>query len=511
MLSTDNANAGLTPKECINLLAEHRHRWMIPTIVCAILATAYALVMTRYWEANQALVVRQEATTSESGRLGQFADLYQMRTFQETILELVKSRQVISETLKSVAQGKAANKPVTDEQIESLRKRLSMLPPGGAEFGKTEVFYLGVKDKNRERAVQLVGELSHQLDVRLRQLRNERAQSLITELQQQVDLAREAQSNDTARLAGLEAQVGADLAELRMLNSATSGQSDLRQQAVQLESESREIAAKVRDAEQLLVVLKSSQKDPQQLVAMPNSLLISQPTLRSMKDGLLDAQLRAARVGGTRTEQHPQVIAAGEAVEHIRKDLHKELAVAIQGVEVELGLGRQRFVDLKDKQRLLSKRLAKLAERRAEYSNHVAAVENSRKVLDQAREQLTEARAQQAAALSAKLVSTLDTPDAGTNPVGPRRVSVVFLGAVSGLILGLGWTFLTVTPIESSSPNGTEAAQVSESLQTAPVPTATNQTRSTAKSDSDQFDFPSGVTYTPYESIHSNGNGKSAT
>lgn len=499
MLSTENA--GLTPKQCIKLLAEHRHRWMIPTIACAVLATAYALVMTRYWQANQALVVRQEASTSESGRLGQFADLYQMRTFQETILELVKSRQVLSATLEHVARANSDDEAVTDKQIETLRKRMSMLPPGGAEFGKTEVFYLAVKDKSRERAVQLVDELSHQLDVRLRQLRDERAQSLIAELQQQVDLATEAQEKETARLAALEAQVGADLAELRLLNSASSGQSDLRQQAVQLESESREIAAKVRDAEQLLVVLKSSQDDPTQLVAMPNSLLTSQPTLRSLKDGLLDAQLRAARVGGTRTEHHPQVIAAAEAVEHIRKDLHKELAVAIQGVDVELTLGRQRYVDLKDKQRLLSKRLAKLAERRADYSNRVAAVENSRKVLDQSREQLTEARAQQAAALSAKLVSTLDTPDAGTNPVGPRRIAVVFLGAISGLILGLGWTFLTVSPIPFSNTDENEWSKVAEPLQTERTPT----------SPTNEFDFPSGVTYTPYEPATSNGAGSNGS
>ena len=54
--------AGLTPTECVRLLAEHRRRWMIPTLVCAVLATAYALVMTRHWQATRALVVRHEVT-----------------------------------------------------------------------------------------------------------------------------------------------------------------------------------------------------------------------------------------------------------------------------------------------------------------------------------------------------------------------------------------------------------------------------------------------------------------
>ncbi len=441
---TYSTPAGLTPAECLRLLAEHRQRWIVPTLVCAVLAAAYALVMTRYWQATQAVVVRQEVTTTTTGQPGKFADLYEMRTFQETILELAKSRQVIAATLQAVAQADA-NEP-TDQAVESFRERLSMLPPGGAEFGKTEVFYLGVKDKNRDQAVHLVRELTRQLDTRLRQLRDEQAQSVIAELEKQVDLATESQEFQTQRLAEFESEVGSDLGELRLLHSAASGQSDLRQQAVELESESRVAAAKVQEAEQLLLVLKLAQKDTEQLVAMPSSLLTSQPTLRRLKDGLVDAQLRAARLGGTRTENHPQVQATTAAVKQIRHDLHDELQVAINGIQIELDLSRNRYIDLKDQLHQIDVRLASLAERRAEYSNRVAAVDNSRQVLDQARKQLIEARAEQVAASSASLVTVLDQPDGGTHPVGISRASVLLVGTVSGLILGLGLTFLTVTP-----------------------------------------------------------------
>lgn len=438
---------GLTPSECIRLLVEHRQRWIVPTVVCAVLATAYALVMTRYWQATQALVVRQEVTSASTGQPGKFADLYEMRTFQETIFELAKSRQVIASTLKAVAaadSGAEASEP-SDHAIESFRERLSMLPPGGAEFGKTEVFYLGVKERSREQAVRLVRELSHQLDLRLRQLRDEQAQSVIAELEKQVELATEAQAAQIEKLGLLEAEVGSDLGELRLLHSASSGQSDLRQQTVNLETESRAYANKVHEAEQLLVALKLAQKDSEALVAMPSSLLASQPTLRRLKDGLVDAQLRAARLSGTRTEEHPQVQAATAAVAQIRSDLHDELQVAIRGVEIEMELSRNRYIDLKNQLHDIDVRLAKLAERRAEYSNRVAAVENSRQVLDQARKQLMEAQAEQVAAHSASLVTVLDQPDGGTHPVGIGRTSVLLAGTVGGLILGLGLTFLTVT------------------------------------------------------------------
>src|SRR5690606_34593338 len=95
---------------------------------------------------------------------GKFADLYEMRTLQETILEVAKSQQVVVGTLKAVNQelNGAAGEPDAEE-IDKFRERLKMLPPHGGEFGKTEVFYFYMKDPDRKRAVALVGELCRQL------------------------------------------------------------------------------------------------------------------------------------------------------------------------------------------------------------------------------------------------------------------------------------------------------------------------------------------------------------
>ena len=290
-----------------------------------------------------------------------------------------------------------------------------------------------------------------------------------------------------------------------MLHSAASGQSDLRQQVVQLENESRRSAVSVREAEQLLVVLKLAQQDSEQLVAMPSSLLISQPTLRRLKDGLFDAQLRAAQLGGTRTVDHPQVHAAKEAVERIRKDLHSELQVAIRGLQIELDLSRNRYIDLKNQVHEINVRLAKLAQRRAEYSNRVAALENSRRVLDQARKQLTAARAEQVAAHSASLVTPLDKPDAGTHPVGISRSKVLLVGTIGGLILGLGWTFLTVTPTSSTPLDFRPTATTPEMLHS----TATSRPEPVA---AQVPSFLQGANHSPYWLPLTNGaNGSTAT
>jgi hypothetical protein len=280
-------------------------------------------------------------------------------------------------------------------------------------------------------------------------LRTERAQSLVAELQQQVNLAAEMNAEQTAKLASLEKAVGSDLGELRMLHTSSSGQSDLRTEVVQLESDLRKFQTQVREAGELLKLLQGAQEDAQKLIATPNSLLTTQPALRQLKDGLIKAQITTAQLEGTRSAEHPAVKAAVESEQQIRDDLHRELAAAIQGAEVEQQLASQRVAATETRLHDLQSRLAGLAEQRAEYANRVAAVENSRASLNQARHNLSTAKAAEAAAQGASLVTKIGQPETGPYPVGPGRTVITAAGAVAGLMLGVGLIFFSAgAPVE---------------------------------------------------------------
>ena len=440
----------LTPHELVRLLVQKRKFLIIPALIGGIAAAGYSLVTPRYWEASQGLVVRQETAGAKGPTPGKFADLYEMRTLQETILEVAKSKQVVVGTLQAVdRQLKGVAAEPDAETIEKFRERLKMLPPHGGEFGKTEVFYFYVKDPNRERAIALVGELCVQLDAALKELRTERAQSLVAELQQQVNLAADMNAEQTAKLAALEKSVGSDLGELRMLHTSSSGQSDLRTEVVQLESDLRRFQTQVRESGELLKLLRAAQEDAQQLVATPNSLLTTQPALRQLKDGLIKAQIYRAQLVGTRSAEHPQVKASLESEQQIRADLHRELVSAIRGAEVEQRLAEQRVAATETRLHDLQSRLAGLAEQRAEYANRVAAVENSRASLNQARHNLGTAKAAEAAALGASLVTRIGEPETGAHPVGPGRTIITAAGAVAGMMLGVGLIFFSAgAPLE---------------------------------------------------------------
>ena len=91
-----NSGVALHPADFVRLLRTHIRWWAVPAVVFAVLAGAYSLVAPREWRATQALIVRPEAASVSEERLGKFADLSEMKTLQETILELAKSQSVIA-------------------------------------------------------------------------------------------------------------------------------------------------------------------------------------------------------------------------------------------------------------------------------------------------------------------------------------------------------------------------------------------------------------------------------
>ncbi len=366
--SHSNSGAALHPADFVRLLCTHFRWWAIPAIAFAVLAGVYSLVAPREWRATQALIVRPEAASVSEERLGKFADLSEMKTLQETILELAKSQSVVQATLREVGPPSNCSRPAqwpSELDVQGFRDDIDMRPPGGAEFGKTEVFYLSVRSSNRDRAGLLATALCKQLESRMQELRDQRAQSMMAELQRTVAMADGDLATQIGRLSAFEANVGADLAELRSLNAETGGQGQVPLELQAIETERRANESHLRESERLLKLLVAAKDDPQQLLATPNSLLVSQPSVSQLKNALISAQIRAANLLGSREEAHPYVIAAREVETRVRQQLNNEVAVAIRGLQVEIELSTDREKSLAAKYASARDRMSRLAEGRA--------------------------------------------------------------------------------------------------------------------------------------------------
>ena len=238
---------------------------------------------------------------------------------------------------------------------------------------------------------------------------------MIDELAHSAKLAEADLARSIERLGKLERQIGSDLGELRMLDLSATGDSDLRRKLVAIDDEIRQTQLARQSGQELHSLLVAARQDPGQLLATPNRLLESQPALRRLKDGLVDAQLRTSQLLGTMQPDHPQAVTARLAESEIRRQLHSELEAASRGVEVEQRLAASRLEMLLDERAQLIGRLEKVASLRAEYSSHSSDMKHRTALVEAAQRDLAEARASQAGA-----TASLITPD---RSAGSRRSS----------------------------------------------------------------------------------------
>lgn len=447
-MATDNSPPTLF--DVGRLFVKYPLRWLGPAVLVAGAASAYALMKPPTWEASQAFIVRAEAGGNVAAP-GRFRDLSEMKTFQETLLEIAKNRSVATAALKAVGPPPSVREASTEvwptaNDVSDFVDTIKLAPPKGTEFGSTEVFYLKIRDADPRRAVALADALAEQLLTRYRQLRDERAGSMVRELANAVEIARDDLDQSVAAMKQLESDVGGDLAELRNLEQLGSGDSDLRKLAIELESELRNAETAQRNNKELRTLLIQAQSDPHKLLATPNRLVEAQPALKRLKEGLIDAQLRSSLLLGSMSREHPQVRASLDAEEEVRRHLHAEITAALQGIDAELTLNDQLIADRREKLDEARGRLDHLASLRAEYSSLNGQMQHRMRQLEQAERQLVDARSARAGASSASLLTRIDGPEAGTKPIGPGKTTLLGMGMAVGLLSGIGCLLLTVAP-----------------------------------------------------------------
>lgn len=433
-------------KRYLTAFQDHIWLWFVPTVGLTLMAACYAVVRQPSWEANQALLVRDEAIGAE-GPAGRFSSVDNMKTAQETIMEVARSRDVVEASLVDLGAPSGWFRPrqwPSQSDIEDMQSNIKVSAPKGAEFGRTEVIYLGVKADSREEAVRRTEIVCRQLEIHLAQLRRARAESVIKELKQTVQLSEAARDHASKRLQEMEAAAGPDLGELRNLNSAGSAEGNLQHSLNQIKAELRQAAATREANLQLRQLLVRASQNPEQFLATPGRLLESQPALKRLKDGLVDAQLRTSALLGRMKETHPQVISATRAEAQIRNSLIAELGTALRGVETELEVGASYAEQLREQRHQLQQRLDGLADVRVEYSKRVEDYNQRSEVVKKAQSALADAEANQVVALRSSLLTRFQEPVAGDDPLGPGKLTIVAAGMAGGLATGIGLVLLVV-------------------------------------------------------------------
>ena len=394
--------------------------------------------------ASQAIIVRSDAT-AQSGATGRLREDEDVKNTQETLQEIATSRSVLRNALQRVgppADASTESWP-SEEAIDGLRRAVSLAPPKGMEFGKTAVFYLKVKDRDRDRAIRLTEAIYQELGSALGQLRAAMSQNAIAELKESATLTAANLAQATRRLAEVEKEAGVDLVALRMLHQSpvgdvpiyhtlASGLDELRRSG---EEQSQQVA--------LLAMLRKAKANPLLLLAAPKELLDCHPGLARLIQGLSETRLRSFTSASKLSEEHPEMIALRREETNIREGIRQELSTAIQGVSAAAELTATRRATLEKQVGELNQRLGRLTNIRAEYSNLVVQVEQRRSLVEESQRNLAQARAACAAATASSLLSRVDSPDGGLRPVSPSCTLLGLSGLLGGVMAGFGVVLLT--------------------------------------------------------------------
>jgi polysaccharide biosynthesis transport protein len=438
--------------------------WISTTVSFGVLGVGYVLFIKQdTYLASQALLVRDEANGAVM-RLGRFQSQTEMKAAQETILEMSKSQQVVRDALiatKKPSDGTgwfSWGEYPSKELVEEVAKNgISVHAPKGTEFGVTEVIYVDIKSSSQTEAVTMNKALCDALEARLQQVRKARADGVISELEHARESAKRDLALSTSSLHEMESQAGSDLSDLRGMTDSIAGGATSRAEFDQIKGEIRQAESNRYALTADREMLQRACEDPSSFIVAPGAVLNSQPGLKRLREGLVDAQLNGSQLAGKFTDSHPLVNASQSAQSAIVRRFVQELKASISSVESDIHLADRKLEELESKKRGAELRLVRLADGRASYANILSEVKSKLAMVEGAERELAEAHAARDSSVSTSLITRLDAPIVSDRPIGPGRTTIAGLCTIAGLVFGLGIVFVII-PIDAGPSFGRRSA-----------------------------------------------------
>lgn len=447
--------------------------WMALMIFGFVASVAYnKLLATKTYTARQSLILRDDLM-GDAYKPSRFESQEQLKSAQETVLEIARKPQVIKAVLEQLGPTSSFSFGTypSAETIEDVQGNITLAAPNGAEFGKTEAVVLSVKTVDPERSRKFVNLLLDQIDSKLNEVRLLRLESMRNELSQASVNAMQSLKTASRRLQDLEKSFGADITTIRGLNDPQgSGGFDLKLNQIRLEQ--RQAAAQLASAKNQRALLLSAEKNGGVEFVSSNELLELQPALRGMMTNLSAAMAQLAINEGRYTSLHPELQRSRRAVKQQKQQLFNSIGTTIKGLDSQiqtLGALEKRLGQAVVK---LEKQLENLTEQRVPYATLEEEVKKKAEVYNEVQGRLAQVQSYASSKEEVAMLTRVDEPQVNSRPdqIGAFQSGVI--GGAIGLICGLGLVALLAPPFVDPR---TYAAQTEVNPSQVP-PTAQRQT-----------------------------------
>ena len=432
--------------QIVRSLVKYRFWWMLPTLVCTLLAICFVLFSSKSYNSRQTLVLRDDlvGTFYKPGRFDSFDSL---KSAQETILEIARRPRVIRSALEQLGPTRfvSAKNWASDERIERMQEKIQISAPNGAEFGRTEAIVLSVQASTRDRSKQFINFLMDEIESSLRELKGHQFDSMQHELEQAVSQASGTFKTSAKNLKDFEKKVGPDLITLISMTESQAGTNILQSELASLNAEKRSAWSDVVGVEKQIEILKDIEGKPD--LEIPQELLQLQPTLASLVTGLNEAFVTFSKSKGRYQMTHPKVRADFRAVDNIRNRINDKLSQILESLNSQLELRQGKYDQIARLVDAKKIRLGELSGMRVDHQTLKSEVAKNLEYSGKARANLAEIKSLGSAAKQVNLISRVGEPQTDIYAAGPSNKIIVFGGMLAGLLTGLGLVMF-VSPLD---------------------------------------------------------------
>jgi succinoglycan biosynthesis transport protein ExoP len=411
-------------REYIRVL--RKHAWLVVACFVVILATvALGTYLQRpvYRAATKALLER------EGPRVVNFQDAAgiapESTEFFETQIQIVKSRPVAERVIDTLElKTKKPGLALAADPASSFLGSVSVEP-----IRNTRLIEIRVEDEDPKLAAEIANTLA--------------STYVHQNLELKLSSARDALSWLTAQVSDLKNKVNeSELALQRYREQAGLVQIEEKQslgvrKLAEFNSGYIEAKAKRLEMETRLGELKRASTQPELLESSP--MVINNPLVQKLKGQLVELEVQRSKLLKTYREKHPEVVKIQSQIDEIQQKIREEVGRLSLSMESEYNALKARENAMLQAVNQYRDEAQALGKKEIQYGILKREADSNQQLYDVLLKRLKETSLSQG--LDSNNIRIVEAAIVPTFPIKPRKMLNLAIGAVMGLIVGLGAAF----------------------------------------------------------------------
>lgn len=422
------ATSNTTFRDLMRIIFTHKSVIVYTFIGVTALALGLSLITPAKYEAATKIMAKERKV--DSPLQAKFYSDYRTErvAFLQSQSEIIQSDEVARRVMRKLYPGK---KDLTPKQIASFRERIKVLSPKGFDITSSDILFLQITDSNPVKAAEASNLLTSEYINYTYELKGKTAKQTVDFLEKQTGAQLEKMKEAAEQVKQYEGKAGGDLAFLIATVKSKGGNTDL------LSYNNNFLTAKMalKETETYLNQLRNyvNKGIPPQKMVKENAVLMA------MKENIAKLESQLANLQSQYTDIYPRSIMIKKEIERNKQLFNKEVKADLEGRFVDMAALEARVKAYKE----TVDQYTSLAQKQLDYSR----IYRNYEVLEEGYQELL--RDTQKASLTAAMdthklasIEIIDPAVVPKSPVSPNIIANTFIGALIGLLLGLGLTFV---------------------------------------------------------------------